>query len=156
MCAGCVIENARNSFANIGMQYDDGQWFAAGEFARLRVDAWTRSSDSGYLSVGHYIGKHLPYVLLSKTNTVNGDHCAPTFFTCYAPIENKEQATVAIGLKYALNTGVSLKGQVDRVNGFNGTYGFVAAPRPATFPFPPPTQLPSAFYVFTVGLTAVF
>lgn len=154
-CPACVINKASSSFANIGALYDDGHWFIASEFAGLRADSWTRSWNAGYLSIGHYIGSHLPYVLWSKTNTTNGSDCPAAFLTCMAPLDLKEQSTLAIGTKFALSPSVSVKSQVDWVHHFNNTNGFVSAPRPAAPPYPLTAVQPD-FYVFTLGLTAVF
>lgn len=59
----------------------------------------------------------------------------------------REQTTQAIGVKYALSPAVSIKSQVDRVDGFNGSSGYLSGA--STVPV-------SVFHVFTLGLTAAF
>lgn len=63
------------TFADIGMTYDDGAWMAAAELGQLRLDGFANNFDAGYVSVGHYFGKWLPYALASKINLVNKDQC---------------------------------------------------------------------------------
>jgi len=49
-------------------------------------------------------------------------------------------------MRYAVNSNVSLKGQVDHVHDFNNTQGFLdGGPTP-----------PDSFNVFTVSLTTAF
>lgn len=62
-------------FADIGMSYDDGQWFAAAEANQAHMKGPLSDSDAAFVSVGHYIGKWLPYVMFGKANAVNGDEC---------------------------------------------------------------------------------
>lgn len=147
------IKEARTLFSNAGVLFDDGQWFAAAEFARLTVDGWLNDWNAGYVSVGHYFGKWLPYMLWSKINTFNAQDCTALGGNpldgspfCDPRTQYNEQTTNALGLRYALSDNVSLKGQYDYVSGFNGTTGFLKnGPTP-----------PDAFGVLTFSLTAAF
>ncbi len=142
------IKEAPTLFSNIGTLYDDGTWFVAAELSQLKVDGWINDWNAGYVSVGHYFGKWLPYLLWSRIHTFNVDDCTTgaTAGFCNAARQYNEQTTHAIGAKYALSGNVSLKGQYDYVNGFSNTEGFLSnGPTP-----------PDAFGVFTLSLTAAF
>lgn len=143
------------SFASVGTTYDDGRWFLAAEAAQLEMEGWWPDALSGYASVGHYFGNWLPYLLWSKTNTYKMDECLGLQPFCTGipgvvpgvATQYREQTTHAIGIKYALSPEVSIKSQVDRVNSFNGSSGYLSGS--GTTPL-------SAFHVFTLGLTAAF
>lgn len=141
------IAGANTLFSNAGAIYDDGQWFVAGEFAQLIIDGWANDWNSGYVSVGHYFGKWLPYVLASKIDTFNGDDCTAIKPYCNLNTQYSEQTTYAIGTRYALSDSVSVKGQIDHVGEFNATTGFLDG---AT------STSPDAFNVLTISLTAAF
>lgn len=147
--AYCPIDvtGANTLFSNAGVLYDDGQWFVAGEFAQLIIDGWLNDWNSGYVSVGHYFGKWLPYVLASKIDTFNGDDCTAIAPYCNLNLRYNEQTTYAIGARYALSDSVSIKGQIDHVGEFNATTGFLDG---AT------STSPDAFNVLTISLTAAF
>lgn len=63
------------SFADVGVIYDDSAWMVIAEYGQLRIDGYLSDRDAAYLTVGHYFGKWLPYVMFAKSNTVNGDEC---------------------------------------------------------------------------------
>jgi hypothetical protein len=69
----------RATFTDLGMTFDDGSWMAAAEFGQLRLDGFANDFDAGYVSVGHYFGKWLPYVLASKINLVKVEECTAEF-----------------------------------------------------------------------------
>lgn len=144
--AFCGVNEKKTTFSNAGLLYDDGQWFFAGEFAQLKIDGWLNDWNSGYLSVGHYVGKWLPYLLWSKINAFAGDECTAIAPYCSFNQNYDEQTTLALGAKYAISGNVSLKGQVDRVSNFNGTHGLLDGVG----------STPDAFNVFTLSLTAAF
>ncbi|MDI1303071.1 MAG: porin [bacterium] len=148
-----VLDGVRTSFSNVGALYDDGNWFAAGEFSQLRIRGWLEDWDAGYASVGHYVGKWLPFVLWSKVNGINAQDCVAVAPYCLVPVTYQEQTTYALGAKYALSSNVSMKAQVDHVTGFNGTNGFLSFPKdtPATLP-----HNPGSFNVITLSLTTAF
>lgn len=146
------LDQSSVSFAGVGATYDDGRWFLAAEATQLELEGWWPDALSGYASIGHYFGNWLPYLLWSKTNTYNMDECLALQPLCTGipggvGTQYREQTTQAIGVRYALSPEVSVKSQVDRVDSFNGTSGYLSAP--TTTPL-------SAFHVFTLGLTATF
>ncbi len=146
-CPFLDVAEERTVFSNIGTVYDDGNWFFAAELAQLEINGWLNDWNAGYVSAGRYFGQWLPYVLASKINTYNGDECrAVPFGICDITTQYNEQTTYAVGVRYAINSNVSLKGQIDHVHDFNNTQGFLdGGPTP-----------PDSFNVFTVSLTAAF
>lgn len=143
------LNDAKVSFASLGALYDDGQWFLAMEGTLFEFEGWWPDSDSAYVSVGHYVGKWLPFVLASKVNATNFQDCMAIepFCTVMVGSQYREQTTYALGARYALSSAVSLKGQVDHVTDFNNTSGYLSGA--ATTP-------PESFNVFTLSLTALF
>lgn len=147
------VSEERTLFSNIGTVYDDGNWFFAAELAQLEINGWLNDWNAGYVSAGRYVGAWLPFVLASKINTYNGDECAklnasisPIPPLCDIATQYNEQTTYAVGVRYAINSNVSLKGQIDHVHDFNNTQGFLdGGPTP-----------PDSFNVFTVSLTTAF
>lgn len=131
------ITNERATFTELGMSYDDGRWFAAAEATQIRVSGYTQDTDAAFVSVGHYIGKWLPYIGFGKVNIVNGDECRATYTpllvplygpfaaaaadaTCRSQLEN-EQASYSVGFRYDLSRRASLKLQLDHVTDFHDT-----------------------------------
>jgi hypothetical protein len=146
----CSVQNEKTLFSNAGFQFDNGQWFFAGEVAQLEIHGWLSDWRGGYLSAGHYVGKTLPYLLVSKINTYAAEECLPAV-PCSTLINYGEQATIALGAKYTIGSGVSLKSQIDYVSHFNGTKGITNGAMTGKLP-----SVPDPFYVFTLGLTASF
>lgn len=168
-----VVDGEKASFTNAGFTYDDSKWFLAGEFGQLKLGGWLPDWNAGYLSAGHYFGKWLPYVLASTTHTFNEQDCLDTT-ACVIPFINQDllasnylnQTTYAIGAKYAVSTGLSIKSQIDKVIPSNGSNGFVSyqdipnptpgAVTPSPFDESKMAHNPHSFYVFTLALTAAF
>ena len=158
------LNEEKVSFASLGVLYDDGKWFAAGELSHSELNSWMPDSNSGYVSVGHYIGKWLPYVLASKINSYNADECTANpvcgggLGVSLQPYAYKEQTTYALGARYAYSSNVSLKVQVDHVHDFNGTSGYLTnGPVIPDLTAPPLVSTPpDSFNVFTVSLTSSF
>lgn len=149
LAAFCDVSDEKTTFSNAGVLFDDGQWFFAGEMAQLEINGWLSDWRGGYVSVGHYVGKLLPYVLWSKIDTYAAEECTPYLGLCTINDNYGEQTTIALGAKYALSNTVSLKSQIDRVGNFNDTRGLASGMAPSPLP-------PKPFTVFTLGLTASF
>jgi hypothetical protein len=69
------MQKADATFADIGISFDDGNWFAAAEFGREEVEGYINDFEAGFVTVGHYFGKWLPYAMFSKINSINSDEC---------------------------------------------------------------------------------
>ncbi len=162
------VDGEKTTFLNAGFLMDDGQWFLAGEFGQLKIDGWLSDWNAGYLSAGHYFGKWLPYVLVSTTHTFNEQDCIKTTLCSPTPSpigtidrlasSYLNQTTYAVGAKYAVSSGLSIKSQIDKVIPSNGSNGFVAYPDIDITPLDESgvAQNPNSFYVFTLALTAAF
>jgi hypothetical protein len=170
IAAGLNVQHDRGSYSDAGALYDDGIWFGAAEYAQLRFAGWPQDFNSGYASIGHYVGKWLPYALLSRIKTVNSDELASFDFSGVAlspstpgPAiagglssnlaagNSQEQETVSLGARYQLKSNVSLKMQVDRISDFHGSPGlFVASPLTQTMP------TLGVVYLYSLSLNAAF
>lgn len=93
------------SFADVGAIYDDGNWFAAAEYGQLRINDYTNNFDAGFVSVGHYFGRWLPYLTFSKVNAVASDGCYDRFTPTLA--NANAQATAAANGATALATAAT-------------------------------------------------
>lgn len=130
------------SFGDVGMIYDDGAWFAAAELGQLRFRGYMEDWNSGYVSVGHYFGRWLPYVLWSKTNATSS-HESTTVAVPVGPFSIpvdfsssfvREQSSYAVGVRFDPKPGLALKAQVDRISDFNDTAGlFSVQPDEASY-----------------------
>lgn len=133
-----LVGNA-TSFSSVGMTYDDGAWFAAVEATRFSLDGFYTDTDAAFVSVGHYVGKWLPYAMFSKSNAVKGDECRGELTRFYSPTMGpaspavaesvcrgieKEQTSYSLGARYDISRRTSLKMQVDHVTAFHNTPGF--------------------------------
>ena len=150
-----LIPNAHATFTDAGITYDDGSWFAAGEYGKLKLDAFTGGSEAGFASVGHYFGQWLPYVMWSKANALNGAECLAQASPLIGPysagfckLAQQEQTSYSVGFRYDVTKHVSLKGEVDHVTGLNDTSGFFTSVNPA--------NPPSSTNVFTFNVNASF
>ncbi|MDF3029687.1 MAG: rane protein [Moraxellaceae bacterium] len=143
------IDDEKISFSSLGMTFDDGRWFAAAEAIQFRFDGWTADREAAFASVGHYFGKWMPYVMVSKANAVEGDECrstfanyppvagafgpaAPVFAQGFCSASEQEQTSYSTGFRYDISPRSSLKLQVDHVTDFHGTPGHFTAPATPT------------------------
>lgn len=134
-----VVVGNTASVSSVGMIYDDGVWFAAAEATRFSMEGFFTDTDAAFVSVGRYMGKWLPYVMLSKSNAVQGDECRGELTQFYAPTmgpaspavaeavcrgTEKEQTSYTLGARFDVSRRTSLKMQVDHVTDFHDTPGF--------------------------------
>ncbi len=63
------------NYGSIGFTYDDGEWLAIGEFARVRIldEMPFPGGHSGYLLLAYYYNKFTPYISISKFYTDDED-----------------------------------------------------------------------------------
>jgi hypothetical protein len=157
-----ITSNASASFADAGITYDDGSWFAAGEYGQLRLSGFVSDSDAGFVSVGHYFGKWLPYLMWSQANAVNGEQCINQAYPIFAGFDpnagadtqafckaqQNEQTSYSLGFRYDVTKRVSLKGEVDHVIGLGHT--------PGLFSGVDSSNPPTGTDVFTFNVNAAF
>lgn len=75
------------SFANVALTYD-GDWFVTAEYAKLRHEnALIPGGASGYLTIGHHVGRWLPYLSAAVIYTDDVED---------APINKRIDNTLAI------------------------------------------------------------
>lgn len=120
-------------FGSIGFIYDNSALHLSGEFVQQRVVDWPADFNAGYVTLGHHIGRFLPYVYWSKVVTVGDDGKQ------LGPINTRpssifEQTTYATGLRFDPKPGLSLKAQVEHITDmdtYNGMFRFaIGAPVP--------------------------
>ncbi|MBC7752403.1 MAG: hypothetical protein H7Z73_11950 [Candidatus Saccharibacteria bacterium] len=155
--ASIKLKKMRAAFSDMGFIYDDAQWFAAAEISGLRFSGVNRDYNTGYVSVGHYFGKWLPYIIFGQYKEVNLDELdaipAPGN-VIYKTIANVKERTMSVGARYQLKDNASLKFQADRIDGFNGKFrsGLFVKPKASAAI---PSTLKSA-YIYSVSLNMAF
>lgn len=174
------IKDVKGSFTDLGMSYDDGRWFAAAEITQARTGGYAPDTDAGFISVGHYFGKWLPYVMFSKSNAVKGDECRSAFnatitatltpfgLASYAPAfadaacrgQEREQTSYSAGFRYDVSKRTSLKLEVDHVTDFHNTPGLFGnlptQPGPLGVPVPGTLTDDDSTNVITFNINATF
>lgn len=118
-------------FYSLGMSYNDSQWTMQSEISRLdSSNEITSDTIAGYLSLGRHIGKFTPYVVYSRIHTISADYQLPADVSYYAQYDNQlnyltttslaflnsrfDQKGIAIGVRWDLNSHLTLKTQWDR------------------------------------------
>lgn len=144
-------DSKTSSFTSAGVLYDDNKWLFAGEYVGQRISSWPTDTDAGYVTVGHYFGKFLPYVGWAKINTLgdadktqiardaNGNPLAPpitvpgvgTFPGSVSldmrPSGISEQTSYTLGLRFDPKPGLSFKAQVEHITDlgkYDAMFGF--------------------------------
>lgn len=139
------------SFTSAGIIYDNNQWLLAGEFVQQRVAGWPADFDAGYVTIGHYFGKWLPYAGWAKIDTL-GDKdksqraIAGTAIAANTPINTRpssifEQESYTLGLRFDPKPGLSFKAQVDHITDlgqYNGIFRFAGTTGAGTATTPVP------------------
>lgn len=151
-----MLPDVRATFTDVGATYDDGNWFAAGEYGKLTLGTFVGGTESAFASVGHYFGQWLPYVKWAKANALNGVDCLRTATPLIGPFSDpfckasqQEQTSYSVGFRYDVSKHVSFKGELAHVGDLNGTSGFFTN-LDATKPPPSSTN------VFTFNVNASF
>lgn len=116
--------NTRNqdvSFADLGAQFDNGEWFAAAEYGQLRMNGWGTDWDAGFASVGHYFGKWLPFAAAAQANPRDTGEC--TAYMSQAYTNGVAQASLyASQSTFYTNQAGTLNGQAAAATAQAGTY----------------------------------
>ncbi|RJG17207.1 hypothetical protein D4A39_10755 [Alcanivorax profundi] len=105
---GLTLDDVYTYFAGLGLQYDNGSWFFASEVARLSFSNWYPSSESGYVSVGKYLGKWMPLVTWAAVYPDELDEQLPQALN--NGLAERQKSWTA-GLRYSLTDSISLKGE---------------------------------------------
>ncbi|MCD6060949.1 MAG: hypothetical protein K0S16_1260 [Moraxellaceae bacterium] len=72
---GYSTKDNKATFADVGFSFDNGSILITGEFGQFRTEGWAPDWDAGYLTVGAYVGKALPFISAAKANTMNNGDC---------------------------------------------------------------------------------
>jgi len=177
-------DNRSSSFTSAGVLYDDNNWLFAGEYVGQRIAGWPTDSDAGYVTVGHYFGKFLPYVGWARIDTLgdadktqiavdakgNPISLPSPPFPPGTPLQLNmrpsgisEQTSYTLGLRFDPKPGLSLKAQVEHITdlgkydamfSFQNTADKTDTGALATSPFGPIATLPALKSTNLFSLTA--
>ncbi|MDE2422133.1 MAG: hypothetical protein KGO49_13245, partial [Gammaproteobacteria bacterium] len=102
----------RGTFSDVGLIYDDGRWFVAGEMSALRFSGFVNDFNAGYASVGYHLGKWLPYIVYAHYKDLNLDEInqipAPGNII-YGKVADVTQDSMSVGVRYKIKNNSSFK-----------------------------------------------
>lgn len=130
---GLSFDEVYTYFAGLGLQYDNGSWFFSAERARLGFSNWYASSESGYVSVGKYLGKWMPLLTWAELNHHDIEDTALTAQQIQGsplPLQRdslqnalaERQKSWTAGVRYALSDSISLKAAYSYYYDFSDEY----------------------------------
>lgn len=147
-----------DSFTSVGALYDNNHWLFAAEFVQQRVAGWPADFNAGYITVGHYFGKFLPYATWAKVRTLNNsDKILNGIDT--RPSSIFDQTTYSVGLRYDPKPGYCLKAQVDRIvdiGQYDGIFRFPTVGATGSTQLPGTNALPAGATLPTLKPTNLF
>jgi hypothetical protein len=109
------------TFYNIGVSYDPGNWFAQGEWSRVRIPGETPGYQSWYVIGGYRIRKFTPYAMYSIQHSLGGS-------TVVVPtVQGQKDYTV--GVRWDFRKNMDLKLQYDRVVLPSNSSGYFVNPQ---------------------------
>ncbi|HET8869102.1 MAG TPA: hypothetical protein VFM48_01535 [Aquabacterium sp.] len=85
-------------FAELGLSYDQDDWLISAEYGQVRVPTGTRSSKSGYVSLGRRFGDYTFFSMLGRTVSTLGVQSTPD----WSALGSQAQA-VASAVAYGIN-----------------------------------------------------
>lgn len=98
-----VMTETTDTFAGIGVQYDDATWLAVGEYTtRRQGDAGVYNSDGFYVTGGRHFGAWLPYVTYARFMPKGA---------AYGPVPRGQAS--ALGVRWDVVANVALKTQFE-------------------------------------------
>ena len=105
---GLSIDDVYTYFAGAGLQFDNGSWLMATEVASLSFGNWYPSSESGYVTLGKYLGKWMPLVTWAAVYPKELDDELPQALNDGL---GERQKSWTGGLRYSLTDAIALKGE---------------------------------------------
>lgn len=100
-------EDESYSFVEAAIAYDDGNWFAFGEWTAIETDILFDNDDTAYMLSA---GKHFDNLMLHITYAnVEEDGESNRLVT-----EDTEQQSIALGVRYDFDTGTAFKFEVEQ------------------------------------------
>ena len=130
--AALVPTNKTGSFTSLGGSWDNGNYFASGEYGVRHTDFMLANATAWYLSGGARIDKFTPFVTYSsfhndgQTSFTGGNTSTPTIVTGLLQSNQMNQHTLSLGVRYDLASHVDVKFQLDHIQtqcGVAGTCG---------------------------------
>ncbi|MBR9727044.1 porin [Shewanella intestini] len=116
-----TIQDRKSTFTGVSGSYDNGNFFATGEWTQVTIEGALADNESAYLTLGYRIGEFTPYVTAAYYETIDNDERAnnPT----YAFAFDRERTAYSAGLRWDFIDSVALKFDVTYLTDFNDTHG---------------------------------
>lgn len=134
------------SFMSAGVRYDDGKWLLIAEHTQTKISSDTATAlypenIAGYITAGYRINSLMPYVSASRITTdkvdvvkdKNGDAFAiPGLISQEAALDyvNYDVNSYSVGVRWDIQPGLSLKGDVTYVDYLGTSGGIVGNSEP--------------------------
>lgn len=119
------VKNKKGVYTTLGATLDWNNIVVQSEVAKRTTNSWISNTTAGYVMAGYRMGKLLPYVTYAKLNqnspksdsTVPADDpdLAPLAVGVNTVLNNYEQTTTSMGMRYDFEDKMALKVQIDRV-----------------------------------------
>lgn len=140
----------KDTFHNLGLQYDNGDYFGAAEYVVRKTDANYFDSTGWYVTAGGRFGKWTPWATVSRQSFKSGAAGvpipgAPSFVppvVLASPAKNTKG--IAVGIRYDVATNVALKAEYGR---YDGASGILVVPQ---------TTVKQKFDLVSIGLDFIF
>jgi hypothetical protein len=159
-----AIDHKMVRFANIGFNYDPGNWFLMGETGTARTNSFLGATRSLYVSAGYRWKALTPYLTHAQVRALSATHDAglplaglpPAYAGAAAQLDAglgmllaaiPQQSSDSIGLRWDVAGNAALKMQYDRVTPHDGSRGSLINTTPA-FRSEQPSQVTSVALSF--------
>lgn len=115
------------TFTGLGAVWDSGDWLVSSEYTQRRTDSYAADTNAWYVTVGHRMGKFLPYATVSELKHVDSNvvnvikPLTPGLAQLSAAVDGfvatqyRSQKTWAMGVRWDAMRNVAVKAQFDRV-----------------------------------------
>ncbi len=111
-----------NSDLSVGVNYDNGNWFAVSEWMQRES---TTKQDAMYVSGGYRIDLFTPYLIYSQNSPGSFLPGFPPPTAAAKLTANRAQSTVSAGLKWDFMKNTDFKLQYDQVRPSNNSNGYL-------------------------------
>ncbi len=136
-------------FFDAALTYENGKLLVINEYTLADTRKTLLGKSAGYFTtVGYRFGQWLPYFTVAQVKTLDDDErltytdaealtaALQGDISLYkansiANVVNKRQTSYSLGLRYDLQSQTAIKLQIDYGTAFNGTNGFISAPKDA-------------------------
>lgn len=130
----------------VGANYDPGNWFLTGEFAKQETNSWLGDRTGWYVSGGYRFNHFTPYLIYSqlRPDSPTSDPGVPSRFAPVMAVNAylnallrgmaADQSTIAIGGRWDIAKNAALKVQYDRINIGTGSQGVFINTQPGYVP----------------------